>query len=271
VIKVLQAVHLLLAFDLFVVVVAVDARWLNHALVQYYPALVDHAANGDQPTADDYLEKIFQIPFWIEPLIDDAKRNIVGGLLRAQLAGGDGGDAVDETGSPLKIGEAHQQILDSIMDRVQPLSLKASDLSVSQRELAFLDSLAPVLGDTPRSVKRFVNLYQLLRIIHHPKPNDKHASPSDHEILALLLAIGDGLPRLASPMLRALAKANASATLSGVTDGFIDDDVQEEAKRLRGWLEQRPEWGTLSCCRVAPLVALAQRFLFRVGGYLERQ
>ena len=37
VIEVLQAVHLLLAFPLFVVVVAVDARWLAHALQSRYP------------------------------------------------------------------------------------------------------------------------------------------------------------------------------------------------------------------------------------------
>jgi hypothetical protein len=37
-VEVLQAVHLLLAYPLFVVVVAVDPRWLLHSLQQTYGA-----------------------------------------------------------------------------------------------------------------------------------------------------------------------------------------------------------------------------------------
>lgn len=266
VIKVLQAVHLLLAFDLFVVVVAVDARWLHHALVDHYPVLVKHARTGDQPTADDYLEKIFQIPFWIEPLVDDAKRKIVSGLLRAQVTGVQGSDVADESDFDLKIEEAQQRILHSIMDLAPtpPLSLKASDLSVPQSELDFLDSLAPVLGGTPRSVKRFVNLYQLLRIIHQPKPEDKGEDPSDYEILALILAIGNGLPRLASPLFCNLPKSSGFVKfIEAIED--LTGDLPEETKCLLSWLEARTEWLTVGRHRVAPLVALAQRFLFRVG------
>ena len=69
VVEVLQAVHLLLAFDLFIVIVAVDARWLERSLNETYnPAL---ASKGGAPfyqsrhkfSAHNYLEKIFQIPF----------------------------------------------------------------------------------------------------------------------------------------------------------------------------------------------------------------
>jgi hypothetical protein len=35
-VKVLEAIHLLLAFELFVVVVGVDPRWLNNALSEKY-------------------------------------------------------------------------------------------------------------------------------------------------------------------------------------------------------------------------------------------
>ncbi len=77
VVEVLQAVHLLLAFDLFVVVVAVDARWLERALNESYNPWAT-AQKGSLPkepmhrfNAHNYLEKIFQIPFSL-PRMDEA-------------------------------------------------------------------------------------------------------------------------------------------------------------------------------------------------------
>ncbi len=64
VVAVLQAVHLLLAFPLFAVVVGVDVRWVERALRLHHQQLLD----SDGATPRDYLEKIFQIPFWLEPL-----------------------------------------------------------------------------------------------------------------------------------------------------------------------------------------------------------
>ena len=77
VVAVLQAVHLLLAFPLFVVVVAVDPRWLLHSL-----RVESNVLGGDQQgfeedeedglgweaTPLNYLEKIFQIPFALRPM-----------------------------------------------------------------------------------------------------------------------------------------------------------------------------------------------------------
>jgi hypothetical protein len=78
VVKVLQAVHLLLAFKLFVVVVAVDSRWLLHSLQQHSRAFQTDLGPDDglsederlhwQSTPLNYLEKIFQIPFTLRPM-----------------------------------------------------------------------------------------------------------------------------------------------------------------------------------------------------------
>ena len=76
VVEVLEAVHLMLALDLFVVVVAVDARWLIRSLNYYHHELFN-LANGNADLADedlarqatpiDYLDKIFQIPYTLVP------------------------------------------------------------------------------------------------------------------------------------------------------------------------------------------------------------
>jgi len=80
VVDVLQAVHLLLAFQLFVVVVAVDPRWLVHSLRVQSRVLQGQGASRDgkeaieeeaaewQSTPLNYLEKIFQVPYAIRPM-----------------------------------------------------------------------------------------------------------------------------------------------------------------------------------------------------------
>jgi len=77
VVDVLQAVHLLLAFPLFIVVVGVDPRWLLHALRKHSRAfrnqLEQEKASEEerirwQSTPLNYLEKIFQIPFTLWPM-----------------------------------------------------------------------------------------------------------------------------------------------------------------------------------------------------------
>ncbi|MDQ2935941.1 MAG: P-loop NTPase fold protein [Acidobacteriota bacterium] len=77
VVDVLQAVHLLLAFPLFIVVVGVDPRWLLHSLRQHSTAFQNETAESNsseeerthwQSTPLNYLEKIFQIPFTLWPM-----------------------------------------------------------------------------------------------------------------------------------------------------------------------------------------------------------
>src|SRR5262249_19428778 len=75
VVKVLEAVHLLLAFRSFVVVVGVDVRWLENSLLKHYKGQLDGGATKtdsslvfNPASPRDYLEKIFQIPFWLRPL-----------------------------------------------------------------------------------------------------------------------------------------------------------------------------------------------------------
>jgi len=120
VVKVLEAIHLILAFELFVVVVGVDPRWLNNALNEKYKLLFGvPGANGQQhelqkkkgksrngktnensenkisegpeikinesildaATSYDYLEKIFQIPFCLKPINKTGRENLIGYLL----------------------------------------------------------------------------------------------------------------------------------------------------------------------------------------------
>ena len=82
VVEVLEAVHLMLALDLFVVVVAVDARWLVKSLEYHHRELFSGTGNGaDLATPIDYLDKIFQIPFTLLTPPPDATATYLRSLL----------------------------------------------------------------------------------------------------------------------------------------------------------------------------------------------
>ena len=77
VVKVLQAVNLLLTFKLFVVVIGVDGRWLEASLSSHYDRLLRSPV--------EYLEKIIQLPFVLRPMSPDAYVAMVGDLTTARV------------------------------------------------------------------------------------------------------------------------------------------------------------------------------------------
>jgi hypothetical protein len=98
VVEMLEAVHLLLAVDLFVVVVAVDPRWLLSAITAHYrdvlaapnppvdPPSVSDVVDPDdetlwQSTATQYLEKIFQVVLTLPPLDAPGYQRMLRGLV----------------------------------------------------------------------------------------------------------------------------------------------------------------------------------------------
>lgn len=93
VVEVLQAVHLLLAYPLFVVVVGVDSRWLLHSLSSHFKQFDEHVARLNQDQTDDesdhwtatpqhYLEKIFQIPYALRPMTEGGFGQMMDALLK---------------------------------------------------------------------------------------------------------------------------------------------------------------------------------------------
>ncbi|HEX8694460.1 MAG TPA: P-loop NTPase fold protein [Longimicrobium sp.] len=104
VVDVLQAVHLLLAFKLFVVVVGVDSRWLLHSLKQHSAVFRGRRAGADgeegdelsvdervhwQSTPLNYLEKIFQVPFTLRPMAETGFHELIESLANPEQVDGD--------------------------------------------------------------------------------------------------------------------------------------------------------------------------------------
>lgn len=259
VVEVLQAVHLLLAFDLFVVVVAVDSRWLSDALIDRHPALVAQAAHG-HATPQNYLEKIFQLPFWVQPLGAGGRRALVRGLLEPNLSKPEPSGQQDQVGE-LRLDEERRAALTELLSREGRPHLRAETLNITPDELAFLDSLAPLLGDTPRAVKRFVNVYQLLAAMPAiARAQDQH--PSERSLAAFLAAVNEAAPRFTSNLFEAMNGPDQAATLGSLLDSATAS-LKGERRRLAPWFEDHPDWKAVPVARFAPLASLVRRLSFR--------
>jgi hypothetical protein len=235
VMDVLQAVHLLLAFPLFVVVVGVDPRWLLHSVaVRSTPLRHDgRDANGfGQSTTLDYLEKIFQIPFTLSPMSD-----IGFGSLVDTVAGSGHSDRkmghpptfrTSAPGiSPKVIADEPQANAEAVAtptpgstpthaSRSAPASQTqtrevftnaAEPLKIEPWELDYMKKLYCLIP-SPRAGKRFINIYRMIRSTVDDEHwqefvgEDQHGG--DHRQALLLLAILTGYPGEASEILRQL-------------------------------------------------------------------
>lgn len=220
VVRVLQVVHMLLAFELFVVVVAVDARWVEASLKAHYRWLdgADEAdaADGRAPvTPQDYLEKIFQISFWLEPMTASRAAAFLKSLARPDRPDGEAPIPPVRTGSGTGLEGLGR-------------------IDIETLELDYMRALAAYVGPSPRRVKRLVNAYRLLKarmsdaqlagFITDRNTDGGESRSGPYQIVIGLLVIGTGAPAMGARILKDLAERDPR-------DGF---EQVIEAYRQRG-------------------------------------
>jgi peptidoglycan hydrolase-like protein with peptidoglycan-binding domain len=227
VVEVLQAVHLLLAFRLFVVVVGVDSRWLERSLREHYQDLLSDP--------DDYLEKIFQIPFALRRMTGDQYRDLVDALAGAPPAPSPPAVAVppEDAGSrdipvadvpstgegaapaPQQAGRSDggapsaatsPSTAPPVPPPAPPPPPEALVLTDDERDL--LGALGPLVA-TPRSARRLVNIYRMLRVSVPAEESTAFAPDGGREFEAamLLLAVVIGRPAVAAEVLGDVLRA----------------------------------------------------------------
>jgi WD40 repeat protein len=246
VVDVLQAVNLLLTMDLFMVVVAVDPRWLLKALNRHHRGLLRDAG---RVSPLDYLDKIFHIPFALRPMGSRAGR-----YLRSMLPVGEE-PAPPARKSPPRtrstsdidslISEAREELARTVAQMAEKVAVQEEPvrqegyrpvanpegLRVRQSEQDFLAGLAPLLP-TPRAVKKLANLYRLVRLSIPPGQLDTFLGDEDggpYQAAALLLAALVGRPREARDLLVRLAAASPGQDLTEV----LPDHLATLVKDLR--------------------------------------
>ncbi|MGH8933620.1 MAG: P-loop NTPase fold protein [Egibacteraceae bacterium] len=262
VIEVLQAVHLLLAFPLFVVVVAVDSHWLTGALTEHYRGLLIEGASPD-----DYLEKIFQVPFRVRPLDKSVRRGMARALLEPSVTLTAPANTAVQSKPPREDDEEPPD--EEFFDLVEsfgradgsPQWLDAAPLVVTGKELEVVDEVAALLGDTPRSVKRFTNLFQLVKVIGRRRrlPWDDHATPPTSARVIFLLAMATGLPACAHALASAAERHPGGSLPLGKA---IRDLSPPGHEPVTAWLKDRPGWQEIDLLDLLPWIAVTRRFSF---------
>ncbi|MFK0248267.1 P-loop NTPase fold protein [Amycolatopsis azurea] len=245
VVQVLEAIHLLLALPVFVVVVGVDSRWLKKAVEQHYEEML-----GDDPEtfAENYLEKIFQVPFTLSPMDDPGFAGLVRGLAASEVQ--------DATPEPAPV-RTNQATGDRAPATVAPrrheeppppssgqstIDLRPPRLVISTAELDFLPTLAPLIR-SPRAAKRLLNLYRLLRARFAGDDLAEFLDGSREapfRAVLVLLAVHVGYPDTV-PWFATLAGTDPDDSALDVVSGLNDHELRPKLERgLSGgsWPEQ---------------------------------
>jgi WD40 repeat protein len=252
VVEVLAAVHLMLALPLFVVIVAVDPRWLLEALHHHYHELfAPNAAGisifgpGDRPaTPLDYLDKIFQIPFTVRSLSAEDAAGFLAALLGHDPADADQpavgpasgpGESADQRlagdGKPRYSPPGPSQPSPSSAplapaDRPSPAvpggeaapGLRPGGLVLRAPEIEFIVRLGPLLS-TPRAAKKLVNLYRLVRVGIPEEHLPTFIGLGGYQVVQILLAVLVGAPDAAPVIFTAIRAAACDADVVNVVRG----------------------------------------------------
>jgi KAP family P-loop domain len=236
VVEVLQAIHLLLALDLFVVVVGVDPRWLLHSLRDQYrstlmapprPGTADAAEGAAAEnshgrddgavqeevdrlmlsTPHDYLEKIFNVPFVLPAMTPQGFDTMI---RRLSITEGDAASRTETSPSPDGIPPEEGSEIAAVQrgDTVVPTPL-------TEPELKALSALAPLVR-SPREAKRLLNLYRMLRSTQDLSDASQFLGADDaegeYQAVVMLLGLLTANPRLLGQILFASPDPDAELT-----------------------------------------------------------
>ncbi len=224
VVKVLEAVSMLMSFPLFVVVVAVDSHWISRSLTHVYR---DMLSDG-QVTPDHYLEKIFQLPVWLEPPQAAAARTMARSLLGVADEGKPTAAPIAEVAKSTvssedsQRGNAGNAATASVRARgaeeVRNVALATTppeSVTLEHSETAAIAELAPLLTRSPRALKRYLNTYRLLKAL---------VDPSELALARVLLAVATGRPETGERIFNAILPNLEERTIADVIESLPEPD-----------------------------------------------
>ncbi len=206
VVEVLEAVNLLMAYPLFVVVVGVDPRWVKNALIKKHQMqFVKSNQSTDMEMIDpsSYLEKIFQVPFNLKAAEDTSVKYMLKTLAEEKPLPK---NVVTDTDTPVSADEIDPAKVNDPEEKEEKFTIGKSaigsasiapndfietketieSLQLSTDEIELLQEMYDIIGSSPRAIKRFVNIYRIIKAhedFGYTKEKNKH------EILTVLLLL----------------------------------------------------------------------------------
>ncbi|MEU4666708.1 P-loop NTPase fold protein [Amycolatopsis sp. NPDC023774] len=244
VVEVLEAVHLLLALELFVVVVGVDPRWLVRSLSSHYDEILAETPAGGHVTPEDYLEKIINLPLVLPGMSSGSLRRLLRSLVPEE--------SIEDRSVPeplLRSPVVRQAVPDvevgsEVDRRRRPERAVKPPRPLTDREIELLSSLDRLVA-TPREAKRLFNLYRMLRSTRDLSEASRFlgedGEPGEYQVVvallglltapAHLLGMALGGPADASRSIRGgLARRSSEATWA---EFVADCEPRREGERWR--------------------------------------
>jgi hypothetical protein len=227
VVEILEAVQLLLNTKLFVVILGLDTRYVTRALEKEYKEILQH--EGD-PSGLDYIEKIIQIPYRVRPI----ERQWLHKYLEMQMdveqppepeapssqqvqaqpvqpssiaqdpsSGGiqTQADTASQTSAPPEHSQnetapAEPTMSDHVEESKLPeIELPAAVIQFKPTDLVDLNACCEQVSLTPRSIKRVVNVFKLMKIFWF-RADKMDQSRSVKQASICLLALSSAYPEV---------------------------------------------------------------------------
>jgi hypothetical protein len=211
-------------------------------------------------TPRDYVEKIFQVPYWLRPMNTHASTGLLNGLIphaESETSQIQPGGKVDEVMTDTSNGEKVERKTPTIAvsnigrvdatggapgesssageaedrgetpsedafesrerdpgqkvkaEKAKPLVLlRPEGLKLGGKEKAAMVSLAKIIGRTPRTLKRFVNIYRIIKSSLNDSKlkafKGTNESNGEYRAVIVLLGVAHGLPEMAPLFFRRL-------------------------------------------------------------------
>lgn len=249
VMEVLQAVHLLLGFELFIAVVGIDTRWVHNALKDTYEldSTPNKELNNSKENIDDmqnetdearfeslyispqnYLEKIIQIPYCLPMLnrgflnklvaklpIEDLKNKKAGIEIKNNTKVERNYDVSKDSSvsNERKVNDTELEEEKQVQSKVESEAL-IEHVKLTMDEVNHLGSI--LCADiTPRVIKRMINIYRIIRSSLNRQQLQKFTD-GEYKVLWFLLCIQAEYPHSYQEVLEHIRTFKSSNSDNGL-------------------------------------------------------
>ncbi|PSN14247.1 hypothetical protein C7293_12545 [filamentous cyanobacterium CCT1] len=211
VVDVLEAVQLLINTPLFVVVLAIDDRYIARALENVYKGVLKRKGH---PSGIDYLEKIIQIPYRTRPIMSSAIENYLKNHIETEAPQPAFSEQVLQPEVAIAQQEQPQLEVEDLSDDLlskrtaretfKEILLETSVdfelpppqvVKLTPVEFATLTKYFRQVDLSPRTAKRLVNIYKILKILwFRSNRNQREDIDKLKEVVLALLILSGRYP-----------------------------------------------------------------------------
>lgn len=167
VVEVLQTIQLLLSTNMFIVIIAVDSKWINNCIISEYDKLLTHNEHyiNKNLFAINYLEKIIHIPFWMDSLSDNDSLNFIETIFGNNNLKRDVRNEVAYNREDTKLNTNYTNSDKLSIDiEKEDINSTKKNITLSDNDLMIIKEMNFIFNNiSPRKIKRFLNTALIIK------------------------------------------------------------------------------------------------------------